>query len=955
MKKLIISIVTTGIFTFSSFLPLFQSPSFAANQAVDYLCELGITFYKLGRYDEALMEFNKTLLVDPKNATAKSYIDKIFAMNMNADAHAGLKVVYRPSPEAQRPAPVQMAQAAVVQAAPAMPTRSDAVARPSKEDQINNAFEKLAQQQPSYATPSPAAGGMRAVREEGAEGEEATKGYEVAGLKVTGEMQISGGVTPDHTIWKRANYDLNSKNWRMGSDQAYNYRFNTYDPRIYDSLSVNLDTDNQTGFNFHSNLTVDPWSFTGKGPKTTVSSLWGDTAVIEPKYWSNTGYLVNETYYTKNFGNSFNLPETKVQNGKYDAFNVGGAWGDTFYIPGAKLDRQFQPVRELWLDYQQEGSKIRLFPMGYQDQAFSSDDPLRITNHHMWWENSLWLRRYMPGNYNFGQGDFTKGYYDNSLAELSRDSNGTFLTGLRGGSVVLDSGEGTVFSTTVASPKHLWQDYEEVDNLITASRLKHNISDRMMVGSTFTSRTAFNTEDGSKVDATNFVGGVDFAYEFMDGIKSTAEVLTSRSKFDKTSSGYETESRGNAYYASVFGRYPFNSVMDLEYGYDQIKPGKDEKFIVKSRIFAAYVDEGFTSALSSFRNTRSDAFWSRHLTFRRPFDYYYAGLKGASVNWDQINAVRIGDGIDVGRNSVGFRTEVMHEKFDTLTDIRSVHDNNGKIIETVFRNEATVRLSDKLTAKGLTIYHDLPQTAAGVDPYLIDANTGLFLADWSANPIDGDRDPSVFTGSFGLEYAFYEWLAANFVFERTNDHNLGYGSFPRSVLIGGMPGLLWYEEGRNFRANQVFLYDQQLFPQPPFHYYNIYKCGLRFQPIDKIDIYLDYTRNEYAVAGQNTDNMNHVGLEMSYTPSAKFGMAFKYTYSRWKDLDLLTQGVTKVRGHHNFFSELRYLPSSSDEFVLQYGEGGSAPVGNITFDPYGGNLATLDTQHIVRAYYRRRF
>ena len=127
------------------------------------------------------------------------------------------------------------------------------------------------------------------------------------------------------------------------------------------------------------------------------------------------------------------------------------------------------------------------------------------------------------------------------------------------------------------------------------------------------------------------------------------------------------------------------------------------------------------------------------------------------------------------------------------------------------------------------------------------------------------------------------------------------------------------------------------------------------QPVNNMDIYLDYTRNIFESAGQNSDGMNHVGLEMTYMPAKKFGMTLKYTYSRWQDTDRLVAGSTNPLGHHNFFGEFRYLPSTDDELILQYGEGNSSPIGNMTFDPYGGGLLTIDTQHIFRAYYRRKF
>ncbi|TRZ94114.1 hypothetical protein D4R78_06905, partial [bacterium] len=216
-------------------------------------------------------------------------------------------------------------------------------------------------------------------------------------------------------------------------------------------------------------------------------------------------------------------------------------------------------------------------------------------------------------------------------------------------------------------------------------------------------------------------------------------------------------------------------------------------------------------------------------------------------------------------------------------------------------------------------------------------------------------DPSLKTGSIGLEYAFFDWLSLNGIWERTNDYTLAYGNFPRSVLNSSQLARSYYEYGKKYRGQELYLYDQQYFPQPPYPFYNIFKTGLLITPADNLDIYLDYTRNEFEMAAQNSDNMNHVGIEMTYMPTKKTGIVLKYTYSRWKDLDRLINGITKPIGHHNFFGEFRYLPSKDDEFILQYGEGNTSAIGNITFDPFGGSLLTIDTQHIIRAYYRRKF
>jgi hypothetical protein len=368
------------------------------------------------------------------------------------------------------------------------------------------------------------------------------------------------------------------------------------------------------------------------------------------------------------------------------------------------------------------------------------------------------------------------------------------------------------------------------------------------------------------------------------------------------------------------------------------------------------MDAGFDSALSSYHNTRQDAFWVRHISFRKSFDYYYSGLKYPSSNMDEVNAAKIGDGIDIGRDVVGLRVESLWDHgASNLFDIRNVHYTNGKYIETVTRDEVTVLPSDKLTVKLLGLYQDLPKTKGGIDPFVFNGDTGEYLADYSGDPIDDGKDPSLKTGAIGAEYVFLEWLSANVIFECTNDYTLAYGNFPRGLFNGSMLGGSYYEYGKEYRAGSPYLYDQQVFPQPPYPFYKIYQFGFKLLPKDNLDIYLDYTRNEFELAGQNSDKMNHLGFEVSYMPSKKFGMLFKYTYSRWKDPTLLGSGITEVVGHHNFFTEFRYLASKEDEFILQYGEGNTSPIGTITFDPHGGSLLTLDTQHIIRAYYRKKF
>jgi len=905
--------------------------AFAQGQAIDYLCELGKASYAQGRLDEALSDFNKVLLIDPENIIAKEYVNLIFGQDKDSAAQSEGLVLTNPLTLQEEPFPAL-----------------------TKEEAMEQEFSKLKTRQVSsaylYGYP------VLAVDKE-----EPERGILAGPLKITGDAQISFGVaSPDDFIWKRANYDMNEKHksWRLTSSDALNRRFNTFDARVYDSLSVNLDTQNDTGFNFHTNVTVDPWSFRGKSETISVTGSKGNTAQLQLYYWSNNGYTVNNTAYTSN-NDSFSIPELKVRDGRTDPFSATtyrwdtGVGTETFNVPGMKIRRQFQPVREFWLDYANDQAKFQVFPMAYQDHAYTSDDPLAITNHGIWWKDSMWLRRYLPGNYSSVDSSFLKGRWDDSLSFISKDSSGKYLTSLRGFSFNFLPQEQTSFDTTFATPMHLWQDYGEVDNIINATRLKHYFADNFMLAGTFSSRSGFKI-DPHKLDSQNFVGGVDLGYEITEGVKAQAEVLASKSEYDITNDNYKTDSRGNAYFFSIITRYPAQSIMDLKYGYDDIKLGKDENFLLKSKFYAARMDSGFDSALSDYHNTRQDTFWSRHIHFRRPMQYYYNGLEKPADKWDELLSSRIGDGIDVGRDVLGYRLELfLDDRLYNLFDVRNVHNANGKFIENVVRDEFSFRVTDKLTTKVLGIYHKLHDTVGGVDPYIYDGNTGNF---WDNSTIQDGESATVKTGSLGLNYDFFDWLSINGIYERTNDYYLAYDGFPGNVLRNNttLTGT-YYQNDHLYRTLDPFLYSQNNFPHAPFDYYNIFKTGLRISPLENMDIYLDYTRNEFELASLNSDNMNHVGLEFTYMPTPKIGMLFKYIYSRCQDVDRLIDGVTNPVGHHNFYGEFRYLPTKDDELILQYGEGNSSAIGNMTLDPYGGSMLTLDTAHIFRAYYRRKF
>lgn len=905
------------------FLPV--DSGFAQGQVIDYLCELGKSFYSLGRVDDALAEFKKALLLDPANSTAKEYVNKIFKDNFSSNLQPRIIEVNQ---EVNQPAASKD---------PVLPSRDNAM------DLALGQMDKIPDKD------------KKEVAED-----------RTGPLIISGEIQARAGWTSKDSIWRRANWDMNEKNFRMLSGVALNQRENTYDARIYDRLRVNLDTnkdDKQDGFTFHTNLSFDPWSWTGKSTKTTVSSAFGDTAEVQLKHIAGTNYTLNETINSSQLGNSFSLPELKIYSGKTKAVNVSGAFtpADTFFIPEMEIKGSFMPVRELWFDYlQDEKFKLRVYPLAYENQALTFDDPLRLSNNRIWWEDSPWIRKWTPGFRNPGAVpfDFTKGFWDKSISFGLRDSEGRRLTSLRGFSFDFYPAEGTNFASSIATPKDPWQDYDQADNLISATRLKQSIKDSAVLGLTATSRTGFNINESNKIDAQNYVLAADFKYEIFDGLQAQLEFAHSASKYDTTDSRFETDFNGNAYYLALLGRFPFKSIMDAKYGYDSIAPEKDENDFTKFRLFASRMDDSFDQPLSSYIETRDDEWWGRHLQFRKPFKNYYQG-EGQLLGWDDIKSYKIGTGIDIGRSTLGMRVEslLFDKRIENLFDVRNVHDTSSdKFVENVARDELTWRMTDKLTTKALGIYQKMPKTLGGIDPFTINSDT---RRNFTNDRVADGMNASLKTGSLGAEYSFFDWLALNGIWEHTNDYYLGYDGFPRSIFNSGNNGFTFSQNGNRYRTTTNFLYNQQFFPAPPYEFYNIFKTGLRFNPIDEMEIYLDYTRNAYRKAGQVSDNMNHMGIELGYTPIPKLSIFFKYTYSRWQDLDSVGGGIEKVTGHHNLFTEFIYRMSPDQDFTFQYGEASRDPymggVLDIGWDPYGGSLRTIDTQHILRLYYRRRF
>ncbi len=560
--------------------------------------------------------------------------------------------------------------------------------------------------------------------------------------------------------------------------------------------------------------------------------------------------------------------------------------------------------------------------------------------------------RWAPGHINNGiaQPDFFKGRWDDSLAFFTRDSDMARLTALRGLSFDYYPTEETSLKVTGASPKTLWQDYDSFDNFPAALRLKQRVGEKLQAGILYSYRLGLNEEN--EKDAVNHVNSVDISFSPVTGSQIQGQVALSRSKQDLTAETYATNKEGLAYQIALIGS-PEKDILGSSY--DAIRPDEEVySTFFKTRLHWTHMDRGFEPALSSYRETRDDQFWSRHIHFRKLDQGFYGDDKPAISFKDDIFPYAIGDGIDMGRDVIGLRLEGItpERKIEQLFDVRNVHRTGGKYLENVGRSETTLRPTEKLTAKLLAIYHNVHKTYGNKDPYLVDAQTDRVVDN---TIIQDGKDPSMKTFSLGGNYDFFEGISLYGIYEYSNDINAAYDAFGRGTLNSGSLET-YFDYGRVFRRQTTFLYNQQYFPRPPYHFNSVYKAGLTLKPTDKWEVFLDYTRNEYEYAGQISDDINHAGMEVNYQVTKKFGTAVSYVYSKVKDLIAMNNGQdARDIGHHSFFAETRFRFDADDRLVFQYGVSNRAPSGSSSYNPFGGSLAVLDTQHIWRMYYTRKF
>jgi hypothetical protein len=749
---------------------------------------------------------------------------------------------------------------------------------------------------------------------------------------MSGEYRIAFGATSNDFIWKDANADYHNMpgvaSWRylFGED-----RHNTYDKAIYSRLKVDLDahfTDTISGF---GQMVIDPWTFVGKKRVDVISSS-GDSLKLDYKYWSGSRSTINETYRTAR-GDIVNINENKVVEGKTSPASYSGLddWGPSVFDIDQKyeIDRMYVPIRKLWVEYNQDPYKVKAFAMAGQEEALTSSDPMRLSNNKVWWEESPWLDRYDASRVFSRAGNpVKKGQWASDLSYMARDSDDQRLTFLRGASFDAGFSNGTTVKGVIASPRNLWDTYDQASSIPAALEIRTPVTDKFTLGGLYTFKGGLHKKS---LEAMNNVGAIDGSYQIFDNTEVFGQLAASNMRV-KEANDYSNSYTG---YAGSFG---IKSEGPISFTNSQ----RDNYQI---RAMFASMNDKFFPGLSDYGLTRKEFEHAKHI--------YFDDIK------PENESCMIGDGMDVGRNAFNLsaKAEFPDSNIDTRLDFRTVYNSSNKHIEDVYRLEGTYKPINNLTLKGLAFYKRLPKTEAGIDP-LINAKsyyssfTSYFTYEdvWLRNPaIEAGKDPSIGAFSAGLKYDFTDYFTGEGIYQSTNDPK----DNPRGIL-----NTEWVED---FTQDGILwdkivpsLYRQESFGVPPYNYYNIFKTRFMYQPFDPLKITLKYTYNENKYAMTIDDNATSQGIEVEYKPCPRTTIGFLYQYTRQRDLykEIVANEGYNFDGHHNIFTAFDYKINQDQHLRIMYG----AYVGyDYNYAEERDDINALDTRHIVRFAYTGKF
>ena len=763
-------------------------------------------------------------------------------------------------------------------------------------------------------------------------------------FKMSGHYRMATGVHSDEFLFNEA--DAN-KNLNLLQGPNFRYLFgerlnNTYDPSVYSQFLLNIDFSPADKINFYTQIVNDLWSYVGTtGEQVQDTDLPGNptpTIRYNLKYFGNLNATL-PAFYRASDTDFFNIPQIKIKDGHTTRTSIVGilpgvlapADHTVVNIPELNIDYDYRPIRKLWMDYQEDQWHMRFFALADETQAMTTDDPLELSNHKDYWQQSPWLYQYKPiqhfSDVN-GVNSIKRGFYSDDLSYVARDSEGNRLVLLRGVSYEGDFGD-TYFSGTVAAPFTPWDEhFLDADNVPGAFRIKRQMTDRLLLGGVYTFRSGLVDND---IADFNQVFGLDGAYALNDTMTLKSEVAFSQRQHELQSTlPFRSTTEGFAYKGSI-----------------ENERERDKGDSTEWTISYTQMDRNFEPSLSRYLDTRDDSFWGNRISFHIPKD---------------LEPFRLGDGIDTNRSVARFnwKEKKFRDRFANVFDVRNVHKTeNTAYVETVLRDEMTYHFTPNLTGKGLFRWRGLPETTSGVEPTLTDLYFPKDIVDLSNfsvinTAIPADKNADQFTYSAALEYRFNSQWTAEGIFERTN----AIPDFPRGLLNDVTKSANDRVDGLLLDHFSVFLYGQSaLKAVPPYDYFNIVKERLVYKASDELTLTLHATQNGYHFSGGLDDNIEHAGLSAEFAYGKKWDFFADYTYSRQVDVPhLIASNFTQeqYRGHHNIYLSGDYLMNATTRLRAEYGvfgigNGYESDSASSSYSSSTLFLPAVDTEHLLRA------
>ncbi len=775
--------------------------------------------------------------------------------------------------------------------------------------------------------------------------------------EIASRTRVSGTYRAAMGVGRNRNFSLNDSTPDL-QDRDFHYLFgnrqyNTFDPAIYSQYRLDIDSQVTKTDSVFVQLVADPWSYVGQTSEIVVPDSTGtDSFRIKQKYWgannSTIPYIVNSRG-----GNSTAMPELEAQNGHTQSFTTAGfGFGNTFTIPEQEIDYEFRPLRKAWWDHEGDIWHVRLFALADQNQVMTTDDPMQLSNKKDFWQGSAWLDQWMPlqqytmNGFAFGavhrnRPVFTRGHYSEDEAFYARDSEGNYLTLLRGGAVEADFGR-TYMGAMVASRYGLWDEYQEFDNIPGVFRLKHQVTEPWMVGATYTYRVGLVDREP---DAYNQVISVDTKYYTNETDYMYGQVAGSRNDIDRLSS-FQTAYEGQAYKTGFVSH-----------------TGNTQSGITRWNGDFSWIGTKFKETLSKYASLRDDEFWGNHISWAKtPPD---------------VDPFKIGTGEDYGRYvfRLNAASSFPDKGVDNLFDIRHVRatDSNGYTargndddeshIETVIRDETTWKFAPEWTFKNFMRFHILPPTVRGIEPLMTAYNppqlddpaleSAIFYENTLIQP---DLNANRYSFGQGLQWEpDHKWTVSG-TFEVTND----IPEFPRGLLNNTYltsAHIDPYTPSWALYRQQAFLYRQDIFGLPPYDYFTIVKERVVYRHTEDLQFIFHAAQNTYTLWAPVDDNVEHQGISVDWQITDRWSAFFDYTHTHLADVPkLIANNFTRLDfdDHHNIYTRLRYRINTNAVLTAEYGafgqtfyEGSDAlPATAYAVTTFA--LPTVDTEHLFR-------